>query len=295
VARGPGRALEPLVEAATTWTAPSQAAAREEAVAALVAMRDPDVSVRLTTALLARPEPLEDADVEVAARLAHATDAAPARTVEHLVGALGDGQAGERAGRLLVRLAPESVEPLVAALADEGKREQATRALGYSHDKRAVEPLCRLMVENQDPAVRRIAAWALGEIRDLAAVEALLLATDDADYEVRTEASRAFDRFGNVGMALALTALMPPAIESAPVAGEVTAGEPVEAEEAGAEPPAAGEPTAPGEPPAAEEPAPTGPPPPAEQPTVATRRPPVPGPRRPEPALRRLLRRRTRP
>jgi hypothetical protein len=219
---------------------------------------------------------LEERDAEVVRRLAGAAEAAPERMVETLVGMLGSG--GTRPGQMLVWLAPTSLEPLIGALGEDDKRQQAAIALGYAHDSRAVEPLCRLLLEPTDPAARRVAAWALGEIRDLAAVEALVLATGDRDYEVRTEASRAFDQFGNVGMTVALSALMPqPALTAGDdaAAGEDAHTEPVEPEEPEAEP----EP----EPPA----------------STVTRERPAPSPERPTevtqavvPALRRLLRRR---
>jgi HEAT repeat protein len=82
-----------------------------------------------------------------------------------------------------------------------------------------VAPLCGLLLESSEPSTRRAAAWSLGEIRDPAAVEALVLATGDPDYDVRTEAGGAFDKFGNVGVALALTAMSPAALPSGEVAG----------------------------------------------------------------------------
>jgi HEAT repeat protein len=207
--RGSRRALDPLCAAATGWTAPELAPGRAGAVAVLEAMRDPEVSVRVADELLSRPEPPDEGDRDVVNRLAASAPDALTRTVGHLLSLLGDGERGERAGVILVWLAPASVEPLIEALDEDTTREGAAFALGYIHDKRAVEPLCSLMLESPDPGVRRVAAWALGEIRDLMAMEALMLASNDADYEVRTEASRAFDAFGNVGLAMAVSALMP--------------------------------------------------------------------------------------
>jgi HEAT repeat protein len=213
--RGPEHAIEPLLAAVANWTAPESSGPRLEALALLEQTEDADVAPRAASALVERHTSLGDHDFEVVRRLVRTSPAAAARTLEQLVAALGDGGRGARAGAILVRLAPDSVDPLVKALEDGAKLEHAAFALGYIHDSRAVEPLCRLMVESGEPAVRRVAAWALGEIRDVASVEALLLATGDPDYDVRVEASRAFDQFGNAGIAVALTALMPPEIEQA--------------------------------------------------------------------------------
>jgi HEAT repeat protein len=231
--RGSRRAFDPLCAAVMRWTAPEHAPGRGGALAVLEAMRDPEVAIRVANDLLDREGPLTDGDREVISRLAVSAPEGLPKTVRHLLPFLSDPARGPRAAQILVWLSPASVEPLIEALDDDGTRQAAASALGYTHDKRAVEPLCSLMLENPDPAVRRVAAWALGEIRDLMAMEALMLASNDADYNVRTEAARAFDAFGNVGLAMAVSALMPtpelpPSSGDAAPAGALTGAAPTE-------------------------------------------------------------------
>jgi HEAT repeat protein len=242
VARGPSRAVEPLCAAVTLWTAPEHGRARRDARMALEAMHDPAACGRVAKLMMDRPAELDDPDRETIVGLIRSAPGSDKRIVGELMPALGDPEKGARAATLLAWLAPQSTEPLLAALADETTREQAARALGFIHSTEAVEPLCRLLLEQADPTARRAAAWALGEIRDVSSVEALILATGDADYDVRTEASRAFDRFGNVGMAIALTTMMPQAALEAGAPAEDT----LEASHADEEPsePLRDEPTA---------------------------------------------------
>jgi hypothetical protein len=221
-------AVGALRAAAAEWADAERAPARRDAVALLEAIGDADAAPSVAGAMLTREAPLGDSDGEVLRDLASLSADGASRAVAHLTGVLGDADFGARAGQMLVWLAPLSVEPLIAALADEHAREHATFALGYVHDSRAVEPLCRQLLESQDPAVRRVSAWALGEIRDLGAVEALVLASADHEYDVRTEAGRSFDLFGNVGMAVALTAMVPQSALPEGDGGELPEPEPTE-------------------------------------------------------------------
>jgi HEAT repeat protein len=211
VKRAPGEAVDPLCQAAVGWLEPARAPARAEAVAALESMRSADVAVRVAGALAARPEGLGDADRALLDRLTAAAPEALPRTVDQLAAALADGGAGARAATMLTWLSPDSVDVLIDSLSDEARRLQAIIALGRLHEGRAVEPLCRLMLESPNPPVRRDAARALGEIRDLTAVQALMLAAYDSDYDVRTEAASAFDAFGNVAVAIGASMLAPAA------------------------------------------------------------------------------------
>jgi hypothetical protein len=134
--------------------------------------------------------------------------------VTELIAHLREASAPARARRLLVWLAPASVEPLIDLLDDGRAREDAALALGATHDSRALEPLCSIMLGDDPAPVRRAAAWALGELKDQGAVEPLLLATGDRDYDVRSEASASFDRLGNAAIAVAMSALVRPALEN---------------------------------------------------------------------------------
>jgi HEAT repeat protein len=220
--RGGAAGVEPLVWAVTSWTEPERAQVRAEALEALVSMGDRAAPRHAVAQMLNRPEDLTEADAVALRRLADAGgDDAVSATIGDLVAGLSEGVAPARASALLVALAPHSVEPLIRQLDDPRVREPAAVALGSTHDSRAVDPLCALLLEAGDTATRRAAAWALGEIRDPAAVEALLVATGDRDYDVRTAAITGFDNLGNAAIAVAMSALLRPALENGnrPAAG----------------------------------------------------------------------------
>jgi HEAT repeat protein len=214
--RGGTTAVAPLMSAAASWTDPAREEAREEAVEALASAHHPDVLREMVAALLARPEDLEEPDADVVRRLAEATGAPAALrdTIEDLIAHLVEPATAPRARTLLVWLAPESVEPLIAAAGDETAAPEAARALGAIRDSRAVVPLSSLVVSSEDPLVRAAAAWALGEIRDPSAVGALLAATSDGDYAVRAEALEGFDKLGNAAIAVAMSMLVQPMLEN---------------------------------------------------------------------------------
>jgi len=213
--RGSHGAVEPLADAAASWTSGELVPSRDAVIAALESRNDADVPLRVAAALVARPEELAARDCEILRRLADSAPDGVRLTVSYLLSVLGDAARGTRAAQLLVALAPESVPALLETLSDPEKTQRAALALGHAHAKEAVEPLCRILLESDDARSRRSAAWALGEIRDPVAVEALLLATSDRDYEVRADASAAFDKFGNGGMALAIAGLLRPQLVSA--------------------------------------------------------------------------------
>ncbi len=119
---------------------------------------------------------------------------------------------------MAVRLGKRAVKPLIAALQEpyrvlsatyEGDfgpanrlcdaldlREGATRALGELWDVRAVEPLIRVLGD-EDNQVRAGAASALGELRDGRAVRPLIAALQDKDMEVRVNAADALGALGS--------------------------------------------------------------------------------------------------
>ena len=173
--------VEPLSEAAATWTAGEQAAGRVAAVDALAATKHVSAPLRLVYLVMARQTELELADRESLRRLVEATEehSGAARTVAYLMSMLGTGPRDARVITMLAWLAPESVDPLVEALGDPSKTRQAAIALGYSRDPRAVEPLRAVMLEGDDQPTRRAAAWALGSIGDPGAADALLHAEPD--------------------------------------------------------------------------------------------------------------------
>jgi HEAT repeat protein len=214
--RGDPVAVEQLTSAVTNWTEPQYARARQEALETLAFLRDPTAPRRAAAGLLTRAAELDDAaDAAVLRRLTRAGGHdALIGTIGDLIGRLREGDAPARTRTLLVWLAPESVEPLIEALPSVPARREAILALGQTHDSRAVESLCSVLLSDDEPAIRAAAANALGEIRDPAAVEALLLATGDPDYEIRTAASDSFDRLGNSAVAVAMSVLVRPALEN---------------------------------------------------------------------------------
>ena len=248
--RGDPLAVEQLTSAATNWTQPEYAEARAHAVEALAFLRDPTTPRRVAAGLLTRNSELDDdADAAVLRKLARAGGHdALVGTIADLVARLREGSAPARTRKLLVWLAPESVEPLIEALDAVPARGEAIAALGETHDQRAVEGLCSVLLGDDEPAVRSAAARALGEIRDPAAVEALLLASGDADYEVRSAAGDSFDKLGNTAIAVAVMALVQPAIENGSAAqrDEIAIAETAD----DAEPPATPAPAGEAEPPA---------------------------------------------
>ena len=114
------------------------------------------------------------------------------RAIEVLVQALGrrDGVARSAARELGRLQAERAVRPLVNLLADAEVNQSAAEALVQLGGK-AVSTLMETL-RSESPAARRLAATALGDIGDRAAVEPLVqLLRDDPDWAVRTAAAAA--------------------------------------------------------------------------------------------------------
>jgi HEAT repeat protein len=72
---------------------------------------------------------------------------------------------------------------------DDQTRQMAAIALGYAEKRDAVEPLLRNLVDDA-AGVRMASAWALGEIEDPRATEALVrVLSEDPDPRVRRQAA----------------------------------------------------------------------------------------------------------
>jgi HEAT repeat protein len=212
--RGHAEAAEPLTAAVTSWTDPAHERVREQALEALASFGRPHAARAVAGRLLSRPAELTDADGAVLRRLVEAGGETAARsTVGDIVVRLADRPVAARARTLLAWVGPESVEPLIELLDDPASQREAALALGAIHDSRATEPLSLLLLGNDDDAVRAAAAWALGEIRDPAAVAALLRGSADDDYRVRAESISAFDKLGNVAVAVAMSLQLRTALE----------------------------------------------------------------------------------
>jgi len=82
----------------------------------------------------------------------------------------------------------------VLADSDPAVRSVAARALGLIGDTRAIEPLSdRLDDEGEADEVRASAAWALVRIGTKRALESAAAHDDDRDYGVQLEAQKATD------------------------------------------------------------------------------------------------------
>jgi len=113
--------------------------------------------------------------------------------VEPLIAALGDSDSWVRAaaafslGEMRPPLATESLIRLLGDV-EWNVREMAARALGEMKVRSSVESLVTLLMRDENSRVRHKAAWALGEIRDPQALDALTAALNDQDQRVRATA-----------------------------------------------------------------------------------------------------------
>jgi HEAT repeat protein len=116
--------------------------------------------------------------------------------VDPLIAAMSDEDSWVRAAAAfsLGEMRPrQATETLVAALgdADWRVREMAARALGEMRSRSGVESLTGVLLRDENERVRRMAAWALGEIKDSRALDALNVALNDQDQQVRATARNA--------------------------------------------------------------------------------------------------------
>jgi len=125
-----------------------------------------------------------------------------AKAAEPLVRALGDKNYGvcDDSVAALVKVGAPAVEPLIKALAGDGKeiQKRAIEVLGKIGDTRAVEPLVKAL-ENVEIDIRIKAAWTLGAIGDARAVDPLIRALGDNSREVVICVSRALNNFYKSG------------------------------------------------------------------------------------------------
>jgi HEAT repeat protein len=157
----------------------------------------------------------EEAAQLVLLLLEHKSADLPA-VLELLVPALYDEReiVVDRAVELLVWLAPDSVEPLVAELDSGANPAVAAYVLGSIGDPRTL-PALMMGLRHADARVRKECAAALAELQDPAAVQPLLRATRDPDHAVRTQAALALDGLGSAAVIVGVTALMQPMVEEA--------------------------------------------------------------------------------
>jgi HEAT repeat protein len=127
-----------------------------------------------------------------------------ARAVEPLISTLKDESCVCTAANSLVKIGNPAVEPLIAALKDDKPivRRNAAKALGEIKDVSAVKPLI-FALKDKDLTVRWNAAKALGEIKDASAVEPLIEAQKDESPIVRKNAVMALRDMGKTEAVIA--------------------------------------------------------------------------------------------
>jgi HEAT repeat protein len=174
----------------------------------------------------------QDTQLTLALMEEEGADAAD-EVVELLIVALGDerGIVADRAAELLVRLAPGSVERLVAELSTGSNPADAAYVLGRIGDPNTLGALVKGL-KHRDARVRAESAAALAELQDPAAVKALLRATHDAEHTVRSQARIALDRMGTIAVIEGVAELLRPVVREAVRSvipkpnGETDGGEP---------------------------------------------------------------------
>ncbi len=151
-----------------------------------------------------------------------------------LVSWLGsDPVRASRAGEALVEVAPWGVAELLDALSDSNLAPRAAEVLGRRREADALDHLMHL-IRAEEPASRRAAAVALGELRDPMALQSLLAAATDPIADVRIAAAQALDKFGSVGLFASMASLLAPLMQDLPrAAGEPSPSLPMWAETAG--------------------------------------------------------------
>jgi len=129
--------------------------------------------------------------------------------VGELVSRFGHPDPDERqqAWQAVVDIGNPAVDDLIAALDsdDRSVSEYAAGALGANRVARAVEGLKSAL--EQENFRRYVAAWALGEIGDPAAIGALVGALGDEDVETRKYAVRSLIKFGPEAVPVLVEAL----------------------------------------------------------------------------------------
>jgi hypothetical protein len=221
-ARGLYRLGESRALAEAVATLPfDEGRARSIAVRGLVALRQPGSSAALAAALMHRDDerPLGEEDADLVATLIdrEATSGGVDAVVELAVMGLRDERSivASRAEELLERLGPASRDRLIEELENGSGSYRAGLILGRMKEPRALELLIAAL-GHPDPLVRSESCAALGELRDPAAAEPLLIATRDREYDVRIRASEALDRLGTAAIVVGVASLLRPLIASPP-------------------------------------------------------------------------------
>jgi HEAT repeat protein len=200
-------------------TLPADGQARELAILALADLKD-SMSAAVLAGALARGADDDLLDERVGrllvAQIEKDEPAAQQAAIRRLVEVLGDerGIVVDRAAELLVRLAPLSIDGLIAALKSSTAAADAAYVLGLIRDRQTIGPLLDAL-RNDDARVRRECAAALGGFQAREAVMPLVRATHDLDHGVRVQAAAALERMGTSAVIIAVEALLQPMIHDA--------------------------------------------------------------------------------
>jgi HEAT repeat protein len=211
--------VAPLAQA-LSWLPSESGNSRALALRSLLELKKPGTAQAVIRALVWAPgeRALADLDAALVQTLVTADTRADVanEVIEELLTALCDDrvEVGDRAEELLYRLAPASVQGVIAELEGGREPERAAGLLGRIGDTRALQPLIEAL-ERRDISVRVEAASALGELREPAAVEPLLRATRDHNLDVRAEAGQALDAIGTAAVVVGMSAMVRPMIADA--------------------------------------------------------------------------------
>ena len=191
---------------------PRQDSSRWLAFRALSELGSPDAPLNAANALVRQlpDEPLAEEDMAAFDQVVGGRDQNGA-LFDLLAEALRDENeyVGDRAAQLLMRMAPASVEVLIGCLPDQAAGRRAALALGQIKDIRALEPLIETL-DHPDPRARAASCAALGELRDPSAVEPLLRASQDPEFAVRAGAGSALNVLGTVAVVVGVSTLLRP-------------------------------------------------------------------------------------
>jgi hypothetical protein len=201
---------------ALRWLPAGRGQSREFALRAVRALRESLTPVALADALLQSEddELLNEDDEQLIMALleGHRADDAE-ELIQFLVSSLADERTivADRAGELLLRLAPAGTDAVVTVLRTGPAAAEAAYVLGRIGDPQTVDALVEALGHN-DATVRAESAAALAELQDPVAVKPLLTATYDADHRVRIQARLALDRLGTAATIIGVAALLEPMI-----------------------------------------------------------------------------------
>ena len=211
----PSAFLEHLTAAVAGWRADGLNDLRSRGLAMLTRSEDPDLGALYVEALLdltGTEVDAHDGDTVRSLLDADPSGTAPAAMTSRLIPELRNQDAdrrGQVAASLIVALEDAAIDPLIAALRNDGLRPAAIRVLGRLRDPRSV-PLLREFLRAGHVTDRVAAADALGDVRDPRTADDLLQATLTEALEVRDAALDTLDRLGFAGAVVGVAGVLDP-------------------------------------------------------------------------------------